>query len=122
MIENPFGQKLKEYREGYPISQSKLAERAGFDHSYVSRLESGARVPTVGAVHRLAEALQLPKDKADRLRAAAGFMPSDPSSLFANPDLARLSAVIPRLPLPVQEDVRAVIRMALRVAVAEGVA
>ena len=39
-----FGPVLKRFREARRVSQSKLAERAGFDHSYVSRLESGARL------------------------------------------------------------------------------
>ena len=40
-----FGSLLKTLRERHGVSQSKLAERADFDHSYVSRLESGARMP-----------------------------------------------------------------------------
>ena len=54
-----FGGLLKAMREARRISQSKLAERADFDHSYVSRLESGARMPTRDAVERLASALTL---------------------------------------------------------------
>jgi transcriptional regulator with XRE-family HTH domain len=61
MSEQPggFGKTLKHYREGRRVSQSKLAERAGLDHSYVSRLESGARTPTRDAVEQLSRALEL---------------------------------------------------------------
>jgi transcriptional regulator with XRE-family HTH domain len=68
-----FGRRLKKYREDRNVSQSKLAERAGFDHSYISRLESGARMPTDVAVTRLATALKLTQDEHDALLDDAGF-------------------------------------------------
>ena len=78
-----FGIQLKVLREARRVSQSKLAERADFDHSYVSRLESGARMPTRDAVERLATALQLSHPEQDGLLAAAGFLPRDVSSLLS---------------------------------------
>ena len=78
-----FGVQLKILREGRRVSQSKLAERADFDHSYVSRLESGARMPTRDAVERLAAALQVSQGEEDALLAAAGFLPRDVSSLLS---------------------------------------
>ena len=79
-----FGTLLKSQREKRGVSQSKLAERAEFDHSYVSRLESGARMPTREAVDRLGEALGLEQNQLDSLLAAAGFLPRDVSSLLSN--------------------------------------
>ncbi len=79
-----FGAVLKRFRESRRVSQSKLAERADFDHSYVSRLESGARMPTREAVERLAEALQLDQNSRDALLAAAGFLPRDVASLLSD--------------------------------------
>lgn len=79
-----FGALLKSLREKRGVSQSKLAERADFDHSYVSRLESGARMPTREAVDRLGEALDLEQNLLDSLLAAAGFLPRDVSSLLSN--------------------------------------
>jgi transcriptional regulator with XRE-family HTH domain len=79
-----FGALLKSQREKRGVSQSKLAERAEFDHSYVSRLESGARMPTREAVDRLGEALGLEQNQLDSLLAAAGFLPRDVSSLLSN--------------------------------------
>src|SRR5690554_6954042 len=78
-----FGVTLKRYREARRVSQSKLAERAGFDHSYVSRLESGARTPTRDAVEQLASAMELDRTQHDELLAAAGFLPREVSSLLA---------------------------------------
>jgi transcriptional regulator with XRE-family HTH domain len=79
-----FGALLKNLREKRGVSQSKLAERAEFDHSYVSRLESGARMPTRDAVERLAEALNLEQTQLDSMLAAAGFLPRDVTSLLTN--------------------------------------
>ncbi len=79
-----FGVLLKRYREGHGVSQSKLAERAEFDHSYVSRLESGARMPTRDAVERLGQAMGLDETEADALLAAAGFLPRDVTSLLSS--------------------------------------
>ena len=45
-----FAPLLREYRDRRRLSQSRLAEAAGFDHSYVSRLESGTRMPTRDAL------------------------------------------------------------------------
>ena len=70
-------------REKRNVSQSKLAERADFDHSYVSRLESGARMPTREAVDRLGHALNLEQQQLDSMLAAAGFLPRDVSSLLS---------------------------------------
>ena len=72
-----FGQLLKSLRERRGVSQSKLAERAEFDHSYVSRLEGGARMPTRDAVDRLGDAMDLSEGERDMLLAAAGFLPLD---------------------------------------------
>jgi transcriptional regulator with XRE-family HTH domain len=79
-----FGALLKSLREKRNVSQSKLAERAEFDHSYVSRLESGARMPTREAVDRLGEALALEQQQLDSMLAAAGFLPRDVSSLLSS--------------------------------------
>jgi transcriptional regulator with XRE-family HTH domain len=79
-----FGRLLKTLRERSGVSQSKLAERADFDHSYVSRLESGARMPTREAVDRLGGAMGLDEGALDALLASAGFLPRDVTSLLSN--------------------------------------
>ena len=79
-----FGSLLKVLRERRGVSQSKLAERAEFDHSYVSRLEGGARMPTRDAVDRLGAALGLGESERDSLLAAAGFLPRDVTHLLSS--------------------------------------
>jgi transcriptional regulator with XRE-family HTH domain len=109
-----FGGLLKGFRERRSVSQSKLAERAAFDHSYVSRLESGARMPTRDAVDRLGTALGLTQAELDALLAAAGFLPRDLTSLLSNEpvigevlDLLQDEAVPPEY----RESMRQVLRL-----------
>lgn len=42
------GRRLQESREKEGISQARLAEALDLDHSYISRLESGGRMPSFG--------------------------------------------------------------------------
>lgn len=74
-----FGDLLQAERKHQRISQSKLADLAGFDHSFVSRLESGTRVPSRDAVMRLVAALRLPLEgnSAQALIRSAGFVTED---------------------------------------------
>lgn len=109
-----FGATLKRYRENRRVSQSKLAERAGFDHSYVSRLESGARTPTRDAVQQLAEALGLERLQQDELLASAGFLPQEVSSLLSSePEITEVLALLQSSSMP--EDYRQTMRQVLRV-------
>lgn len=109
-----FGATLKRFREEGRVSQSKLAERAGFDHSYVSRLESGARTPTREAVVQLAEALGLAPARQDELLAAAGFMPREVGSLLSGePEVNEVLGLLrdDSVPEAYRANVRAVLRL-----------
>lgn len=89
-----FPKALREARESQRLSQSKLGELADFDHSYVSRLESGQRQPTLDAVERLTKALGLTEPEADALRMAAGFMPTKPEAIYLNQTVGRLDSAM----------------------------
>lgn len=109
-----FGATLKRYREVRRVSQSKLAERAGFDHSYVSRLESGARTPTRDAVQQLADALELERLQQDELLASAGFLPQEVSSLLSGePEITAVLALLQNSSMP--DEYRQSMRQVLRV-------
>ena len=75
MTRTPFADLLAHYRTRVRLSQSRLAEAAGYDHSYVSRLETGARNPTRDNITAFARALALDPPERDRLLASAGFLP-----------------------------------------------
>lgn len=109
-----FGALLKSFREKRGVSQSKLAERADFDHSYVSRLESGARMPTREAVERLAEAMDVEQAQLDSLLAAAGFLPKDVSSLLsAEPVIGQVLDLLQdeQVPTEFRENMRQVLHL-----------
>jgi len=109
-----FGGVLKEFRESRRVSQSKLAQRAGFDHSYVSRLESGARTPTRDAVDQLAQALELSGVQHDELLVSAGFLPREVSSLLAGePEITEVLNLLQNADVP--EEYRLSMRQVLRV-------
>lgn len=109
-----FGATLKRFRETRRVSQSKLAERAGFDHSYVSRLESGARTPTRDAVQQLSDALELERQQQDELLASAGFLPQEVSSLLSGePEITDVLALLQNTSMP--DEYRQTMRQVLRV-------
>jgi len=112
-LDGQFGVTLKRFREGRRVSQSKLAERAGFDHSYVSRLESGARTPTRDAVQQLSQALELERVHQDELLASAGFLPSEISSLLSGePEITEVLGLLQNQQVP--EAYRNSMRQVLR--------
>ena len=112
-----FAPLLREYRDRRRLSQSRLAEAAGFDHSYVSRLESGTRMPTRDAVAKLAEAMGLEEGERDSLLASAGFMPGRIENLFASePVLSEVLGLLQDRAVPddVRDDVRHMISLLVR--------
>ncbi len=112
-----FSQLLKQYRESAGVSQSRLAELAEFDHSYVSRLESGSRMPTREAVGKLADALALKNGERDMLLAAAGYMPQRVESLLAGePVLTDVLHLLQNTEVPdqVRDDVRKMLHLVVK--------
>lgn len=88
-----FARILHQLREGRGVSQSRLAEESGFDHSYVSRLENGKRRPTRDAVEKIADVdvLALDSEEKDRLLIAAGYIPERTENLFIEePELCEI--------------------------------
>jgi transcriptional regulator with XRE-family HTH domain len=55
-MDRPFGSLLRELREGH-LSQAALAVRAATSQSYISRVEAGDVVPTLGQAEHLVNCL-----------------------------------------------------------------
>jgi transcriptional regulator with XRE-family HTH domain len=51
------GKLIKTLRENLELTQEQLAKRAGVNHSYISLLETGQRMPTVKTADKLCAAL-----------------------------------------------------------------
>lgn len=51
------GKLIKALRENAELTQEQLAKKAGVNHSYISLLETGQRMPTVKTADKIAAAL-----------------------------------------------------------------
>lgn len=117
MSDPTFSDTLRRYRQRARLSQSRLAGIAGFDHSYVSRLESGNRTPTRSAVVALGKAMQLSQVDMDSLVASAGYMPGQVESLLADePVISEAFAVLRDVSVAeeAKDDLRASIALLIR--------
>jgi transcriptional regulator with XRE-family HTH domain len=56
-IPEAFGNVLRQHREACGYSQQQLAHASGLDRTFLSRMESGKRQPTISTIFKLAEAL-----------------------------------------------------------------
>jgi methanogenic corrinoid protein MtbC1/DNA-binding XRE family transcriptional regulator len=57
------GRRVQELRSARGWTQQQLAEEAALDRTYISGLERGKQNPTIGALLRLARALDVPLDR-----------------------------------------------------------
>jgi transcriptional regulator with XRE-family HTH domain len=53
---------VQQVRAGRGFTQQELADEAGLDRTYISGVEHGKQNPTIGALLRLARALEVPLD------------------------------------------------------------
>src|SRR5690349_13052081 len=65
---------LRLYRDRRRWSQVRCAEQCEMDHSLVSRLETGERLPTAASIAKLCAGLGLSPEDADRLWISAGLI------------------------------------------------
>ncbi|MCC6596975.1 MAG: helix-turn-helix transcriptional regulator [Rhodanobacteraceae bacterium] len=93
MTTKPFGWWLAHHRSAARLSQTQLAKKCGYDHSTISRLESGSRHPSREMVDRLVNELDLDLYDRTRFIAAAGFMPAG-SSVVTRPLLVDLDVLL----------------------------
>lgn len=57
-LEQRFGNVVRRRRERKGTSQEALAHQAGLHRTYISMLERGQRMPSIGVVEKLARALE----------------------------------------------------------------
>lgn len=69
----PLARMLRQYRDMHRMSQTRFAEYLDFDHSYISRVESGTRTIHPDNIPMLAERLQI--DEAHLALAICGIDP-----------------------------------------------
>jgi UTP--glucose-1-phosphate uridylyltransferase len=71
-----FGKLLRQARSRARLSRIALAERAGFNPSYIHRLETCTRKPSRAAVQVLADVLRVDRNELGAWFTAAGFVPA----------------------------------------------
>lgn len=54
------GARIKYMRKAQRLSQERLAEKAVIDAKFLSQLEVGKRMPSLGTVHKIAYSLGIP--------------------------------------------------------------
>ena len=89
---------VKEIRKARHLSQRQLASRMQVPRTYISKIENGKAIPTLGSLQRLADALevdlsQLVCDSRSRREEAV-------AAIFADPFLAEIAALLPHLDAP----------------------
>ena len=58
-VKAKFGKVVREIRQERGLTQEKLAELAEVDRTYVYRIETGKRSPSIEVLFRIAEALKM---------------------------------------------------------------
>ena len=86
---------VREIRRARHLSQRQLAGRMQVPRTYISKIENGKAIPTLGSLERLAAALEVD-------RAPAGARRPQPSrrgscAIFADPFLAEIASMLPQL-------------------------
>lgn len=75
-----FAQQLTAFRLKRGMSMNSLSFEAALDHSHISRLEAGKRLPTYASASALATALELTPSERAQFHAAAGLWPDEPEA------------------------------------------
>ncbi len=86
---------VKEIRRARHMSQRQLAGRMQVPRTYISKIENGKAIPTLGSLERLAAALGV--DLRQLIRDARSLRDEEVASILADPFLAEIAALLPSL-------------------------
>ena len=86
---------VREIRRARHLSQRQLASRMQVPRTYISKIENGKAIPTLGSLERLADALQV--DVCQLVRDARSRRDEEVTGLLADPFLAEVASLLPRL-------------------------
>ena len=86
---------VREIRRARHLSQRQLAGRMQVPRTYISKIENGKAIPTLGSLERLAAALEVEISKL--VRDARSCRDEEVAAIFADPFLAEIAALLPQL-------------------------
>jgi transcriptional regulator with XRE-family HTH domain len=85
VVNQSFGERLRELRKSTGMSQREVADKVGIDFTYLSKIESGTMLPpSEKVIRKLADALGGDKDE---LITLAGKVPSDVVNMLKNKEV-----------------------------------
>lgn len=86
---------VKDIRKMRHLSQRQLASRMQVPRTYISKIENGKAIPTLGSLERLACALEV--DICQLVRDGRSKRDEEMAEILADPFLAELAQYLPRL-------------------------
>jgi transcriptional regulator with XRE-family HTH domain len=86
---------VKDIRKARHLSQRQLASRMQVPRTYISKIENGKAIPTLGSLERLAAALDV--DICQLVRDGHSKHDEEVAEIFADPFLAELAQFLPKL-------------------------
>ena len=86
---------VREIRRARHLSQRQLASRMQVPRTYISKIENGKAIPTLGSLERLANALNV--GISHLVRDARSRRDEEVTAILADPFLAEIAAMLPQL-------------------------
>jgi transcriptional regulator with XRE-family HTH domain len=86
---------VRDARRGRNLSQRQLAGRMQVPRTYISKIENGKAIPTLGSLERLAAALEV--DICQLVRDARSYREEEVAAILSDPFLAEIAALLPQL-------------------------
>jgi transcriptional regulator with XRE-family HTH domain len=86
---------VKDIRKARHLSQRQLAGRMQVPRTYISKIENGKAIPTLGSLERLASALEV--DICQLVRDGHSRRDEETAEILADPFLAEIAQYLPQL-------------------------
>jgi len=86
---------VRDIRRARHLSQRQLAGRMQVPRTYISKIENGKAIPTLGSLERLAAALEV--HVCHLVRDARSRRDDEVSSILSDPFLAEIATLLPHL-------------------------
>ena len=86
---------VREIRRARHLSQRQLASRMQVPRTYISKIENGKAIPTLGSLERLAQALEV--EVSQLVRDTRSRREEEVAAIFADPFLAEVASLLPQL-------------------------